>query len=206
MPNLPEQPQKQPPHRPWAVLVDVVKPVLLTAIAMAGLVIAWSGLGPTGFAAISPNPNAGGSSAMFPGSIVTPVTFAEVATLIAYAQPSPDPLGTMVAMPVYLAEVTPTPYPTLPSATATYEALMQAARDANATATAAARPRSCYESIPSQNTVCFWPSPTATMPPPLPTLPPCLTPVVGELCLLYGAVGSGTPLPVILDILPGVPR
>jgi len=179
--------------------------VLLTCLAMAGLAIAWSGLGPTDVAPISSQTSAGNSSGMLPASSVTPVTFAEVATLIAYAQPSPDPAGTMVALPVYLAEVTNTPVPTLlpATATATYEAQMQAARDANATATAAARPRSCYETLPGSNTTCFWPTATATMPPPLPTLPPCQTPQPGELCLLYGALGAAasTPLPVILDIM-----
>lgn len=202
--NLPEPATHRPAERPRAVWPAVV----LTALAMAGLTLAWSGLGPTGVVGESPRMSAGGSSAMLPVSSVTPVSFAEVATLIAYAQPSPDPMATVAAQPVYLADVTPTLIPTHLPATATYEALMKEARDANATATAAARPRSCYESLPGANTICFWPSPTPTMPPPLPTLPPCLTPIVGELCLLYGAVGGSgaTPLPVILDVVPGWPR
>ena len=201
--NLPEPPRNQPANRPWAVLW----PVVLTGLALAGLWVAWSGLGPTGSVAVSSPPSAGDSSVRFPGSSVT---FAQVATLIAMERATPGPalLVTMEAIPVYLAEVTPTAIPTPLPATATYEAVMKAARDANATATAAARPRSCYETLPGQDTVCFWPSPTATMPPPLPTLPPCGTPIPGELCLLYEplARAAGTPLPVILRLTPGVPR
>lgn len=183
----------------WSVaLLAMLATVGLVAALVGALSLTWFGLGPIGSAATSSRNSAGGSSAIPFASSVTPVSFAEVATLIAYARPSSS--QTPEALPVYLTEVTNTPVPTHLPVTATWAAQMTAVAHEKATATALARPRSCYETMPGR--VCIWPSPTSTMPPPLPTLPPCETPIVGELCVLYGAPrGAGaTPLPVILTM------
>lgn len=97
--------------------------------------------------------------------------------------PTPDPFApTSTPVILLVIEVTPTkePTPTLVPAEATLRA-------GQATATAAAMPITCERTTVTPGTpeVCFWMSVLPT-PSPMPTLPPCETPVPAMRCLKEG--------------------
>lgn len=154
---------------------------LLTALICLGLgALAWSALSawePTGSAAIS-SPNTVGRSSgkqFGPNAEVALIALATRYAETPAVSPEPGPLA------VWLADAPqPTREPTHIPATATIVAQVTAIAQAAKTATAAARPRDCNDSPPGR--LCIWATVTPTIPPPLPTVPPCQTPIPGELC------------------------
>lgn len=94
--------------------------------------------------------------------------------------PTPDPFAPTATPTILLVmEVTQTPEPT--ATLSPYEATLQAGQ---ATATALAMPRTCERTTVTPGTpeVCYW-EPVLPTPSPMPTLPPCVTPVPAMRCL-----------------------
>lgn len=99
------------------------------------------------------------------------------------SSPTPDPFAptsTPAILLVMEVTQTPTPTPTL----SPYEATLRAGQ---ATATALAMPLTCERTTVTPGTPkpCYW-MPVLPTPSPIPTLPPCETPVPAMRCLKMG--------------------
>ena len=94
--------------------------------------------------------------------------------------PTPDPFAPTATPDIQLVmEVTRTPIPT--PTLSPYEATLQAGQ---ATATAMAAPISCERTTvtPGERKTCFW-EVVLPLPTPMPTYPPCETPVPAMRCM-----------------------